>query len=84
MGADVIRVERPAARIGTLAVALAHPQVADSVAWKPLDVPQLGMSVRAPALLFDAPWAPAVLRPAPGQDEHRSEILAELHREATA
>ncbi len=72
----------PAARVRTLAEALAHPQMADSAAWKSLDVPQLNMVVRAPALPFDAPWGPAALRPAPTQDQHGLAILAELQMES--
>ncbi|PWJ21795.1 CaiB/BaiF CoA transferase family protein [Jannaschia seohaensis] len=72
----------PAARIRTLAEALAHPQMAGSPTWKPLPVPQLGITVRAPALPFDAPWGPEALAPVPAFGEHTDSVLTDLTKEA--
>lgn len=55
----------PAAPVLTLAEALAHPQMADSPAWPPLPVPELGIELRAPGLPFRAPWAARRLPPVP-------------------
>lgn len=73
----------PAARVWTLAEALDHPQMAGSASWKPLDVPQLGLTVRAPALPFGAPWGPDHLLPVPTPGEHTDQILADLQQEST-
>ncbi|WP_439524985.1 CaiB/BaiF CoA transferase family protein [Marivita sp.] len=66
----------PAARVRTLAEVLAHPQMAKSCAWLPLAVPQLGLTVRAPALPFDAPWGPDSLGPVPTLGQHTDDILS--------
>ncbi len=71
----------PAARVRTLAEALAHPQMADSTAWLPLHVPQLDLTVRAPALPFRAPWAPTRLGPVPALGEHNAAVLAHTTEE---
>lgn len=68
----------PAARVRTLAEALAHPQMADSPAWLPLNVPELDMTVRAPSLPFRAPWSPKTLPPVPAPGAHTAEVLATL------
>jgi crotonobetainyl-CoA:carnitine CoA-transferase CaiB-like acyl-CoA transferase len=68
----------PAARVRSLAEALSAPQMAQSPAWLPLDVPQLGMTVRAPALPFDAPWRPSRLGSVPVLGEHGASLRAEL------
>jgi crotonobetainyl-CoA:carnitine CoA-transferase CaiB-like acyl-CoA transferase len=73
----------PAARVRTLAEALDHPQMADSAAWLPLPVPQLGMSVRAPALPFHAPWGPTRLAPVPLPGEHDGALPARPTEEET-
>ncbi|WP_167767118.1 CaiB/BaiF CoA transferase family protein [Jannaschia formosa] len=72
----------PAARVRTLAEALAHPQMAGSATWKPLPVPQLGITVRAPALPFDAPWGPERLAPVPEFGADTDRVLATLSEEA--
>ncbi len=72
----------PCARVRTLAEALKHPQMQSSTSWMPLEVPQLGMTVRAPALPFSAPWSPETLRPVPLPGEHTDTILADLNNEA--
>lgn len=69
----------PAARVRTLAEALDHPQMRLSESWKPLDVPQLAMQVRAPGLPFRAPWAPDTLAPVPLPGEHTDIIFKELN-----
>jgi crotonobetainyl-CoA:carnitine CoA-transferase CaiB-like acyl-CoA transferase len=74
----------PAARVRTLAEALAHPQMANSLSWLPLDVPQLGMTVRAPGLPFQAPWSPKSLFPVPMLGAHTAEVLAMLSSETHA
>jgi len=71
----------PAARVRSLAEALAHPQMAVSAAWLPLHVPQLDMTVRAPALPFLAPWAPTQLGPVPTLGEHSAALLAHTTEE---
>lgn len=76
----------PAAKVLTLAEALAHPQMKGSPAWMPLDQPGAGC-VTAPALPFRAPWGPGALAPAPAFGEHTEEVLAGIgrarqHREA--
>ncbi len=73
----------PAARVRTLAEALDHPHMANSAAWLPLPVPQLGMTVRAPALPFRAAWAPTRLDPVPTSGQHTEEVLARLTEEVT-
>lgn len=72
----------PAARVRSLAEALAHPQMKNSAAWRDLPVPQLGLTLRAPALPFAAPWGPKTLAPAPTLGQHTDEILADLPKEA--
>jgi CoA:oxalate CoA-transferase len=72
----------PCARVRTLAEALKHPQMQASTSWMPLEVPQLGMTVRAPALPFSCPWSPETLRPVPLPGEHTNTILADLNNEA--
>lgn len=67
----------PAARVRSLAEVLDHPQMATSTAWLPLPVPQLDMTVRAPALPFRAPWAPTQLPPVPTLGQHSAEVLAQ-------
>jgi crotonobetainyl-CoA:carnitine CoA-transferase CaiB-like acyl-CoA transferase len=66
----------PAAKVRTLAEALDHPQMKASRAWLPLEVPQLGITVRAPSLPFDAPWAPTHLEPVPTLGQHTADIVA--------
>ncbi len=75
-------VNIPCARVRTLAEALKHPQMQGSTSWMPLEVPQLGMTVRVPALPFSAPWSPETLRPVPLPGEHTDSILADLNNEA--
>ena len=55
--------------------------MADSAAWLPLHVPQLDMTVRAPALPFRAPWAPTRLGPVPTLGEHSAALLAHTTEE---
>jgi len=74
----------PAARVRSLAEALDHPQMKHSPAWRDLPVPQLGLTLRAPALPFAAPWGPKTLAPAPTLGQHTSEILADLPKEAAS
>lgn len=71
----------PAARVRSLSDVLAHPQMADSTAWRPLEVPELGMTVRAPALPFAAPWSPDTLAPVPTLGAHTDAVLATLSSE---
>lgn len=74
----------PAARVRSLAEALDHPQMKHSPAWRDLPVPQLGLTLRAPALPFAAPWGPKTLAPAPTLGQHTNEILADLPKEAAS
>jgi CoA:oxalate CoA-transferase len=71
----------PAARVRSLAEALAHPQMDNSPTWLPLDVPQLGLTVRAPALPFHAPWGPQALSPVPVSGADTAAVLATLSSE---
>ncbi len=66
----------PAAKIRTLAEVLDHPQMTNSRAWLPLEVPQFGITVRAPSLPFSAPWSPDRLDPVPAFGQHTAEIVA--------
>ena len=68
----------PAAKVLTLAETMAHPQLADSPAWRPMTQPEIGKTLRVPALPFCAPWAPTHLAPAPTYGRDTSEILATL------
>lgn len=70
------RANVPAAPVLSLAQILAHPQMATSPAWAPLEQPGVG-TVRAPVLPFRAPWGPRALAPAPAFGEHTAEVLAE-------
>jgi crotonobetainyl-CoA:carnitine CoA-transferase CaiB-like acyl-CoA transferase len=72
------RASVPAARVRSLAEALSHPQMRNSPTWKPLRIPQLGMTIRAPGLPFDAPWGPSQLAPVPSLGQHGADIRAEL------
>ncbi|MBM2321401.1 MULTISPECIES: CaiB/BaiF CoA transferase family protein [Marivita] len=73
----------PAAKVRTLAEALDHPQMKTSRAWLPLEVPQLGMTVRAPALPFSAPWGPDRLDPVPTLGQHTADIVANSPEKVT-
>lgn len=73
----------PAAKVRTLAEALDHPQMKTSRAWLPLEVPQLGMTVRAPALPFSAPWGPDRLDPVPALGQHTADIVANSPEKVT-
>lgn len=66
----------PAAKIRTLAEVLDHPQMTNSRAWLPLEVPQFGITVRAPSLPFSAPWSPDRLEPVPAFGQHTAEIVS--------
>ncbi|TNE37982.1 CaiB/BaiF CoA transferase family protein [uncultured Roseovarius sp.] len=68
----------PAARILTLSEAMAHPQLADSPAWRPMTQPEIGKTLRAPALPFRAAWAPRQLAPAPTCGRDTAAILDRL------
>jgi crotonobetainyl-CoA:carnitine CoA-transferase CaiB-like acyl-CoA transferase len=74
----------PAAKLRSLAEALDHPQMQTSRAWLPLEVPQLGMTVRAPSLPFDAPWVPGHLEPAPTLGQHTADIVANSLEKVTS
>ena len=65
----------PASKVRTLAEALDHPQMRTSRAWLPLEVPQLGMTVRAPALPFTAPWGLDSLDPVPTLGQHTADFV---------
>ncbi|SFO40766.1 Crotonobetainyl-CoA:carnitine CoA-transferase CaiB [Roseovarius lutimaris] len=68
----------PAARVLTLAEIMAHPQMVDSPAWRPMTQPEIGKTLRVPALPFRAPWAPTDLAPAPTYGRDTAEILSTL------
>lgn len=68
----------PAAKVLTLAEALAHPQMADSPAWPDLPVPQLDTTLRAPGLPFRADWAEHSLPPVPLMGADTDAVLANL------
>jgi crotonobetainyl-CoA:carnitine CoA-transferase CaiB-like acyl-CoA transferase len=74
------QAEVPAARIRTLSETMAHPQLADSPAWLPLNQPEIGLTLRAPSLPFRAPWAPVALQPAPtyGRDTQNVRAAVEM------
>lgn len=70
----------PAAKVLTLAETMAHPQLTDSPAWCAMTQPEIGKTLRAPALPFRAPWAPTRLAPAPTCGRDTAEILTTLTR----
>lgn len=66
----------PAAKILTLANIMAHPQLSQSPAWCAMTQPEIGKTLRVPALPFRAPWVPTYLAPAPTCGCDTAEILA--------
>ncbi|GMG84851.1 CoA transferase [Paralimibaculum aggregatum] len=71
----------PAARVLSLAEILAHPQMTDTPCWQPLAVPELGITLRAPALAFRAPWQPDGLDPCPAFGADTAALLGEIGRD---
>lgn len=68
----------PAAPVLPLAEVLDHPQMADSPAWPPLPVPELGLTLRAPGLPFRAPWAAGTLPHVPLMGADTAAVLDSL------